>query len=47
MFAAASGVEEPFVGVFDAQFGIGGGLGKEIFNGGIGGRRAGDQQKGK
>ena len=36
VFSAARGVEEPLVGVFDAQFWIGGGLREEIFGGGIG-----------
>ena len=47
VFAAASGVDEPFVGVFDAQLGIGGRLGEEIFHGWVGMGRAGDQQERK
>ena len=47
VFAAAGGVKKPFVGIFDAQPGIGGSLGEEIVRGWMGTGRAGDQQKEK
>ena len=44
VFAAARGVDEPFVGVFDAQLGIGGGLGEEEFRGGVRGTGPGAEE---
>ena len=50
VFAAAGGVDEPLVGVFDAQVGIGRGLGEEVGRVGIrrsgaGGKKEGQQPR--
>lgn len=47
VFAAAGGVEQPLVGVFDVQFGIGGGPGEEKLRLGIGSPGAAGQEQRK
>ena len=44
VFAAARGVDEPFVGVFDAQLGIGAGLGEEENRCGVRGAGTGTEE---
>lgn len=45
VFASAGGVDEPLVGVFDAQLGIGAGLGEEELRGGVRGARTSAEQE--
>ena len=45
VFAAAGGVEKPFVGVFDAQLGVGAGLIEEEGRDGVGGAGAGAEEE--
>ena len=44
VLAAAGGVKQPFIGVFDAQLGIGGGLGEEELRVGVWGPGAGAEE---